>query len=98
MTNKNAAANDGKSGFDIFSVALRKSMFSRSRKLNKKIEGVGSGGAKVSAWIDSMRDSSPTRVKSAGSFSESDEINSWMVTTVNYLFIKISIVNFFFSL
>ena len=42
-----------------------------NKNLVKRLEG-----AKVSAWIDSMRASSPTRAK-----SESQEKRSWIVST-----------------
>ncbi|KAJ7965694.1 Trehalose 6-phosphate phosphatase [Quillaja saponaria] len=51
------------------------------KKLLKRIEnGGGRGsGAKVSAWIDSMRSSSPTRVKSTASIPETHEKDSWIL-------------------
>ncbi|KAM7516804.1 hypothetical protein LguiA_006387 [Lonicera macranthoides] len=55
---------------------------SRKNLLKKLETGAvgGGGGAKVNAWVDSMRASSPTRNKSAPpSLSESDDNNSWIV-------------------
>ncbi|XVF64758.1 hypothetical protein PTKIN_Ptkin09bG0192500 [Pterospermum kingtungense] len=38
------------------------------------------GGAKINAWVDSMRASSPTRIKSStASLPETDEKSSWIV-------------------
>ncbi|MBA0808350.1 hypothetical protein Gohar_024096 [Gossypium harknessii] len=39
------------------------------------------GGAKISAWVDSMRASSPTRIKSSttASLPETDDTSSWIV-------------------
>ncbi|XP_022753052.1 probable trehalose-phosphate phosphatase D isoform X2 [Durio zibethinus] len=37
------------------------------------------GGAKINVWVDSMRASSPTRVKSTGSLPETDEKSAWIV-------------------
>ncbi|KAJ8771624.1 hypothetical protein K2173_026801 [Erythroxylum novogranatense] len=38
----------------------------------------GGGGTKVSSWVDSMRDSSPTRVKAA-CLTESEEKRTWII-------------------
>lgn len=39
------------------------------------------GGARVSAWVDSMRASSPTRIKSTASLPElEDQRSSWIVS------------------
>jgi trehalose 6-phosphate phosphatase len=37
-------------------------------------------GGKTNSWADSMRDSSPTRVKSTTSLSEIEEKNTWIVS------------------
>ncbi|KAL5547616.1 hypothetical protein UlMin_002847 [Ulmus minor] len=47
----------------------------RMNKLQRLKTG-GSGG-RISAWVDSMRASSPPRVKSTSSHSETDEKKSW---------------------
>ncbi|KAF2291542.1 hypothetical protein GH714_025380 [Hevea brasiliensis] len=74
MTNQNVVASDAKSSRIRFIV--RKSIFSPAvpnplpaPSLAKKIE-TGGAAAKTNAWVDSMRDSSPTRVKSTASLSE----------------------------
>ncbi|XP_021284012.1 probable trehalose-phosphate phosphatase D [Herrania umbratica] len=36
-------------------------------------------GAKINAWVDSMRASSPTRIKSTASLPETEEKSSWIV-------------------
>ncbi|KAE8735825.1 putative trehalose-phosphate phosphatase I [Hibiscus syriacus] len=45
--------------------------------LMKKLE-TEKGGAKINAWLDSMRASSPTRIRSA-SLPETDDRSSWIV-------------------
>ncbi|KAE8735824.1 Haloacid dehalogenase-like hydrolase superfamily protein isoform 2 [Hibiscus syriacus] len=45
--------------------------------LMKKLE-TEKGGAKINAWLDSMRVSSPTRIRSA-SFPETNDRSSWIV-------------------
>ncbi|KAJ9146416.1 hypothetical protein P3X46_028685 [Hevea brasiliensis] len=84
MTNQNVVASDAKSSRIRFIV--RKSIFSPAvpnplpaPSLAKKIE-TGGAAAKTNAWVDSMRDSSPTRVKSTASLSETEEKNSWILT------------------
>ena len=39
-------------------------------------------GAKINAWVDSMRASSPTRIKSTASLPETDEKSSWIVGSI----------------
>lgn len=56
------------------------------KKPSKKLE-TGGGGARIMGgnWVDSMRDSSPTR-KPSSPFSQSDQDhirNSWMVRVLN---------------
>ncbi|PPD84547.1 hypothetical protein GOBAR_DD18516 [Gossypium barbadense] len=48
--------------------------------LMKRLEAEN-GGAKISAWVDSMRASSPTRIKSSttASLPETDDTSSWIV-------------------
>lgn len=59
-----------------------------SRKnLLKKLEN-GGGGAKIHAWVDSMRASSPTRK------SENDDQNSWIVSLKSVFFLVLWI-NFY---
>ena len=40
-------------------------------------------GAKINAWVDSMRASSPTRIKSTASLPETDEKSSWIVRSIS---------------
>ncbi|XP_068636769.1 probable trehalose-phosphate phosphatase 6 [Aristolochia californica] len=47
------------------------------RKLLKKLE-TGGGGARISAWVDSMRASSPTHIKSIPSLATPDD-SSWIL-------------------
>lgn len=51
-------------------------------KLIKPLEdGSGKGTTKVNTWIDSMRASSPTRVKNS---SENRDQSYWTVSIINY--------------
>uniref|UniRef100_A0A5B7C0Q7 Trehalose 6-phosphate phosphatase n=1 Tax=Davidia involucrata TaxID=16924 RepID=A0A5B7C0Q7_DAVIN len=47
------------------------------KKFLKKLETRGGGGARINAWVDSMRASSPTH-KSAPSLSQTEDQNSWI--------------------
>ncbi|XP_022772306.1 probable trehalose-phosphate phosphatase D isoform X1 [Durio zibethinus] len=47
--------------------------------LMKKRFETEKAGAKINAWVDSMRASSPTRIKSTASLPENDEKTSWIV-------------------
>ncbi|KAA8522492.1 hypothetical protein F0562_013147 [Nyssa sinensis] len=47
------------------------------KKCLKKLE-TGGGGARINAWVDSMRASSPTH-KSAATLSENEDQNSWIL-------------------
>ena len=94
MTNQNVVVPDARKGIGItISMALSKSLFSPfvpkllpaapdgyftiSRKMfSKKTETEG----KTNSWVDSMRDSSPTRVKPSTSLSETEEKNTWIVS------------------
>ncbi|KAK4274097.1 hypothetical protein QN277_017379 [Acacia crassicarpa] len=50
------------------------------KKILKRIDdGGGKGGAKVNAWIDSMRASSPTRTKSSLPVSQDQHLSSWAI-------------------
>ena len=91
MTNQNVITSDVKSrSIDMLvaiinpeTLALIKSIRDMSqRKFRKRLEfGGGKGGAKVNAWVDSMRASSPTRVKSNPSVPEIQERRYWNVST-----------------
>lgn len=50
------------------------------RRVLKNLE-INGGGQRINAWIDSMRASSPTHVKSTPSMSLADEYTSWIVRT-----------------
>ncbi|XP_043808926.1 probable trehalose-phosphate phosphatase D isoform X1 [Manihot esculenta] len=103
MTNQNVVASDEKSAVDIrIRFLLPKSLFSPdgpkplpAPRLAKKIEtgGVATAAAKTNAWVNSMRDSSPTRVKSTCSLSESEEKNSWIMNHPSALSMFEQIVN-----
>ncbi|KAG6705543.1 hypothetical protein I3842_07G183900 [Carya illinoinensis] len=45
----------------------------------KPIKRLETGGARVNAWVDSMRDSSPTRTKSTPSLPEREGKSSWIL-------------------
>ncbi|KAJ8762686.1 hypothetical protein K2173_011166 [Erythroxylum novogranatense] len=84
MTNHNVVVRDAKSGEFLLPpiVSKGRSNIAVGRpKYTRKIitDNEGRGGVKISSWIDSMRDSSPTRVKPATSSSETEENNSWIV-------------------
>ena len=52
------------------------------KKLFKKLETGGGdrGGVRVNAWVDSLRASSPSRIKSTASLPEKEEQSSWIVS------------------
>ncbi|XP_011043568.1 PREDICTED: probable trehalose-phosphate phosphatase C [Populus euphratica] len=107
MTNQNVVVPNARKGVDItIAMALSKSLFSPvvpkplpaapggyftiSRKMfAKKTET----GGKTNFWADSMRDSSPTRVKSTTSSSEIEEKNNWIVNHPSALNMFEQIVN-----
>ncbi|KAB1204093.1 putative trehalose-phosphate phosphatase I [Morella rubra] len=91
MTRQNVAVSDCTSRIGMGRLASSKSaLFSTAmpeplpalgghiaipqRRLSKKLE---TGGARVCAWVDSMRASSPTRIKSPASLSGNEEQSSW---------------------
>ncbi|XP_010534066.1 PREDICTED: trehalose-phosphate phosphatase B-like isoform X2 [Tarenaya hassleriana] len=57
-----------------FSIKPRIKFLKRIESDNNKL-----GAAKIASWVDSLRASSPTRLRSSGSVSENDEKISWMV-------------------
>lgn len=94
MTRQNVAVSDCTSRIGMGRLASSKSaLFSTAmpeplpalgghiaipqRRLSKKLE---TGGARVCAWVDSMRASSPTRIKSPASLSGNEEQSSWTVS------------------
>ncbi|KAB5568683.1 hypothetical protein DKX38_002476 [Salix brachista] len=93
MTNQNVVVPDAKQGIDItIAMALPKSLFSPAVPeplpaapggyftiTRKRFPKMTETGGKTSSWVDSMRDSSPTRVKSTTSLSEPEDKNSWIV-------------------
>lgn len=95
MTNQNVMLSESKPtiGVKITLTLSNSSLFSQPstagyitisrKKVSKKLDN--EGGPKVNAWVDSMRDSSPTRVKSTASLSETEEKSSWIVRTYNTL-------------
>lgn len=64
---------------------------SRKKLLQKLETGVNSGGGRINAWVDSMRASSPTHIKSSPSLYQNEDETSW---TVCIFFL----VSFFFIL
>ncbi|KAK2659701.1 hypothetical protein Ddye_006234 [Dipteronia dyeriana] len=93
MTNQNVLVPDTKSGIglkitvmlpnsSIFSpaAAAAPGKYFAPKKVMKRLETTTDGaGTKINAWVDSMRDSSPTRVKSSAStLSETEEQRSWI--------------------
>ncbi|KAJ6774362.1 TREHALOSE-PHOSPHATE PHOSPHATASE C-RELATED [Salix purpurea] len=107
MTNQNVVVPDSRKGIGItIAMALSKSLlspfvpkllpaapdgcFTISRKMfSKKTETEG----KTHSWVDSMRDSSPTRAKPTTSLSETQEKNTWIVNHPSALNMFEQIVN-----
>ena len=101
MTNQNVVVSDSKSAIGMaIAVSVSKSSFfsppvQKSPTVVpggyitislKKIETGGAGGTcRVGAWVDSMRASSPTRIKSTPSLSDIEAQSSWMVSIVSHL-------------
>ncbi|KAJ6405195.1 hypothetical protein OIU84_013215 [Salix udensis] len=93
MTNQNVVVPDAKQGIDItVAMTLPKSLFSPAVPeplpaapggyftiTRKRFPKMTETGGKTSSWVDSMRDSSPTRVKSTTSLSEPEDKNSWIM-------------------
>lgn len=50
---------------------------SRKKLLQKLETGVNSGGGRINAWVDSMRASSPTHIKSSPSLYQNEDETSW---------------------
>uniref|UniRef100_M4ESU9 Trehalose 6-phosphate phosphatase n=1 Tax=Brassica campestris TaxID=3711 RepID=M4ESU9_BRACM len=48
------------------------------KKLLKNLELSGAQSQRLNSWVDSMRASSPTHLKSLSSLSSEDELNSWL--------------------
>lgn len=58
-----------------------------TKKLLKNLE-INNGGTRTNGWIDSMRASSPTHIKSTPSLT--DEQSSWIVSTKNFQYFFLS--------
>lgn len=55
---------------------------SRKKILRKPADTTDQGGNRINAWVNSLRDSSPTRLKSSvASLLQTEEQNSWIVST-----------------
>lgn len=55
---------------------------SRKNILRKPTDTTDQGGNKINAWVNSLRASSPTRLKSSVAFSpQTEEQTSWIVST-----------------
>ena len=52
------------------------------KKLLKNLELSGAQSQRLNSWVDSMRASSPTHLKSLPSTSSEEELNSWMVSSM----------------
>ncbi|KAF8405994.1 hypothetical protein HHK36_008074 [Tetracentron sinense] len=88
MRKQNVVISDAKSGINMaIKVSMsNSSLFSSAapggyisiprKKLLKKIE---TGGARINAWVDSMKASSPTHIKSSGSISATEDQGSWIL-------------------
>ncbi|XP_044474911.1 probable trehalose-phosphate phosphatase D [Mangifera indica] len=88
MTNHNVMVSEAKPtiGLKITLTPSNSSLFSQPspagyitisrKKVQKKRDC--EGGTKANAWIDSMRDSSPTRVKSTASLSDTERQSYWI--------------------
>lgn len=100
MTNQNVVLSDTKSGINlsitvhvndstIFTAAQKPpatpgGYISISRKkLLKNLEI--SGGARINAWVDSMRASSPTHLKSNTSLEVEEDQSAWNVSIISIL-------------
>ena len=58
---------------------------SRKNILRKPTDTTDQGGNKINAWVNSLRASSPTRLKSSIAFSpQTEEQTSWIVSTYLY--------------
>ncbi|KAJ9673802.1 hypothetical protein PVL29_023384 [Vitis rotundifolia] len=94
MTNQNVVVSDPKSAIGMaiavsvsnssfFSPAVPKPPTVPGGYITislKKLETGGAGGAgRVGAWVDSMRASSPTRIKSTPSLSDTEALSAWML-------------------
>ena len=95
MTRQNVVVADAKSGINvaITMTVSNQSLFTKTREaqggcITIPAKKVG-GGARINTWLDSMRASSPPRVKPAISVPDQ---SSWMVSTLlPVLVIKINI-------
>ncbi|KAK9270622.1 hypothetical protein L1049_026204 [Liquidambar formosana] len=63
------------------------------KKPLKKLDTGGVGGARVNAWVDLMRASSPTHIKSTASLPENEDQNSWMIHHPSALHMFEQIIN-----
>lgn len=56
------------------------------KKLLKNLELSGAQSQRLNSWVDSMRASSPTHLKSLPSLSSEDELNTWLVSSITHFF------------
>ena len=56
------------------------------KKLLKNLELSGAQSQRLNSWVDSMRASSPTHLKSLSSLSSEEELNSWLVSFITHFF------------
>lgn len=99
MTNQNVVISEAKTGLAVatavaesesnfYSPAMPKPLVAANgyfprKKSIKKLETNGGGGARINAFIDSMRASSPTRRA-----SETEDQKSWIVSILTSTYIE----------
>ncbi|CAA7013353.1 unnamed protein product [Microthlaspi erraticum] len=107
MTNQNVIVSDRKpilglktitvsvSNSSLFSSSPPTAYFTFPRRKFLKLHEDNLGAAKIASWVDSMRDSSPTRLRSSShdSVSDNDDKTSWIVRFPSALSMFDEIVN-----
>ncbi|CAF1707006.1 unnamed protein product [Brassica napus] len=93
MVSQNVVVPDATTGIITVSTVSNSSVFTPSaqkpptapghisiskKKLLKSLEISGDQSQRLNSWVDSMRASSPTHLKSLPSLSSQEELNSWM--------------------
>lgn len=101
MVSQNVVVSDAKTGIITVSTVSNSSVFTPSaqkpptapgyisiskKKLLKNLEINGAQSQRLNSWVDSMRASSPTHLKSLSSFSSEEEHNSWIVSSITHFF------------
>ena len=103
MVSQNVVVPDATTGIITVSTVSNSSVFTPSaqkpptapghisiskKKLLKSLEINGDQSQRLNSWVDSMRASSPTHLKSLSSLSSEDELNSWLVSFTTHFFRK----------